>query len=214
MKRRDFSLALAGAGMALATSTHAQGGPVEGRDYLRLSTPAPTALAGTDKKVEVVEFFWYGCPACNAFEPYLESWAAKVPADVSFRRVHVGFSVPQQLHQKLFFTLERMGLLDKLHKRVFAAMHVQKLRLMNEADIVAWVKAQGVDEAEFTGLFRSMPVDSKGRQARALIDAYHVDGVPMIGVQGRYTTSGSMAGRGDRVLSVTDFLVQRARQGT
>ncbi len=213
MKRRDFSLALAGAGMALATTTRAQGGPVEGRDYMRLATPTATSLAGTDKKVEVVEFFWYGCPACNAFEPALESWKSKLPGDVLFRRVPVGFSVPHQMHQKLFYSLERMGQLDKLHQRIFAAMHVQKLRLMTEKDIVAWVKDQGVNADEFTGLFRSMAVDSKGRQARALTDAYRIDGVPSIGVQGRFFTSGSLAGRADRVLSVTDFLIQRARQG-
>jgi thiol:disulfide interchange protein DsbA len=214
MKRRDFSFALAGAGLSLAATTHAQGGPVEGREYLRLATPAATALAGTDKKVEVVEFFWYGCPGCNAFEPMLDSWVDKLPADVLFRRTPVGFSVPQQLHQKLFFTLERMGQLDKMHKRVFAAMHIQGQRLPTEKDIIAWAKAQGLNEAEFTGLFRSMSVDSKARQARALSDAYRIDGVPSIGVQGRFFTSGSLAGRADRVLSVTDFLIQRSRQGT
>jgi thiol:disulfide interchange protein DsbA len=213
MKRRDFSVGLAGAGLSLAGVARAQGGPAEGRDYLRLSTPAATALAGTGKKVEVVEFFWYGCPACNAFEPALESWVSKLPEDVLFRRVPVGFSVPHQVHQKLYYTLEHLGQLDKLHKRVFAAMHVQRLRLMTEKDIVAWAKDQGLNGEEFAGLFRSMTVDSKGRQARALSDAYRVDGVPSIGVQGRYFTSGSLAGRADRVLSVTDFLIQRARQG-
>ncbi len=213
MKRRDFSLALAGASMGLATTAGAQGGPVEGRDYLRLATPTTTALAGTDKKVEVVEFFWYGCPACNAFEPALESWVGKLPADVLFRRIPVGFSVPHQMHQKLFYALERMGQLDKLHARIFTAMHVQKLRMMTEKDIIAWVKDQGVNADEFAGQFRSMSVDSKGRQARALSDAYRIDGVPAIGVQGRFFTSGTLAGRADRVLSVTDFLIQRSRQG-
>jgi thiol:disulfide interchange protein DsbA len=107
-----------------------------------------------------------------------------------------------------------MGQLDKMHKRVFAAMHIQGQRLPTEKDIIAWAKAQGLNEAEFTGLFRSMSVDSKARQARALSDAYRIDGVPSIGVQGRFFTSGSLAGRADRVLSVTDFLIQRSRQGT
>jgi thiol:disulfide interchange protein DsbA len=213
MKRRDFSLALAGAGLGVSTLARAQGGPMQGRDYVRLSTPAATALAGSGKKVEVVEFFWYGCPACNAFEPALESWVSRLPDDVLFRRVPVGFSVPQQLHQKLHFTLERMGQLDKLHKRVFAAMHVQGNRMLTEKAVIDWAKEQGLNEAEFTGLFRSMPVDSRARQARALSDAYRIDGVPSIGVQGLYFTSGTLAGRADRVLQVTDFLLQRARQG-
>jgi thiol:disulfide interchange protein DsbA len=213
MKRRDFSLALAGTGLSLVTTLRAQGGPVEGRDYLRLATPTATSLAGTDKKVEVVEFFWYGCPACNAFEPALDSWVEQLPKDVLFRRIPVGFSVPQQMHQKLFFALERMGQLEKMHKRVFATMHVQRQRLMTEKEIFAWAKDQGLNVDEFSGLFRSMPVDSKSRQARALSDAYRIDGVPAIGVHGRFFTSGSLAGRADRVLSVTDFLIQRARQG-
>ncbi len=215
MKRRDFSLALAGAGLSLtaATTAQAQGGPVEGRDYRRLPAPAATTLAGTDKKVEVVEFFWYGCPACNAFEPALDGWVAKLSDDVLFRRIPVGFSVPQQLHQKLFFTLERMGQLDKMHKRVFAAMHVQGNRMMTEKAILSWADDQGLDDKAFSSLFRSMPVDSKARQSRALSDAYRIDGVPAIGVQGRFFTSGSLAGRADRVLQVTDFLIQRSRQG-
>lgn len=214
MKRRDFSLALAGTGLSLATPVWAQGGPVEGRDYLRLATPTATSLAGTDKKVEVVEFFWYGCPACNAFEPALDNWVDRLPKDVLFRRTPVGFSVPQQMHQRLFYTLERMGQLDKMHKRVFATMHVQRQRLMTEKEIFAWAKDQGLNVDEFSGLFRSMPVDSKGRQARALSDAYRIDGVPSIGVQGRFFLPSANVVRSYPVaLSSADFLIQRARQG-
>jgi thiol:disulfide interchange protein DsbA len=214
MKRRDFSRTLAGAGvgLALAGGAQAQGGPVEGRDYVRLSTPAPVTLPTADKKVEVLEFFWYGCPHCNAFEPALEAWIKRLPSDVSFRRVHVGFAVPHQTHQKIYYTLERMGLLDTLHRRVFAAMHLQNQRLLNEKDIVAWAVANGVNGDEFSAMFRSMVIDSKARQARSLTDAYKIDGVPAIGVQGRFFTSGTLAGSHERVLAVTDFLIQRSRQ--
>jgi thiol:disulfide interchange protein DsbA len=215
MKRRDFSVSLAAGGFGLAVlplAARAQGGPVEGRQYQRLASPAPVNLPDTSKKVEVVEFFWYGCPACNAFEPLLEAWTKRLPDDVLFRHVPVGFAVPHQLHQKLYYALERMGHLERLHRRIFAAMHQQGQRLLTERDIVAWVGSNGVDAQEFQGVFRSMAVDSRSRQARQLSDAYRIDGVPTIGVHGRFVTSGSMAGGFERSLMVTEFLIQRARQ--
>jgi len=215
MKRRDFSVSLAAGGLGLAAlpvAAQAQGGLVEGRQYQRLATPAPVSLPDATKKVEVVEFFWYGCPACNAFEPLLEAWSKRLPPDVVFRHVPVGFAVPHQLHQKLYYALERMGQLERLHRRIFAAIHQQGQRLQTERDIVAWVGANGVNAEEFQGIFRSMAVDSRSRQARQLSDAYKIDGVPTIGVHGRFLTSGSMAGGFERSLQVTEFLIQRARQ--
>jgi thiol:disulfide interchange protein DsbA len=216
MKRRDFSLTLAASGLGLALlpiASHAQGGPVEGRQYQRLAQPAAVNLPDASKKVEVLEFFWYGCPACNAFEPLLEAWAKRLPDDVLFRHVPVGFAVPHQMHQKLYYALERMGQLERLHRRIFAAMHQQGQRLLNERDIIAWVGANGVNAEEFTGIFRSMAVDSRSRQARQLSDAYKIDGVPTLGVHGRFTTSATLAGGFERSLQVADFLIQRARQG-
>jgi protein dithiol oxidoreductase (disulfide-forming) len=214
IQRRNFSLTLGGAalGWGLSGGAVAQGMPVEGRQYLRLTEPAPVGLTDPAKKVEVLEFFWYGCPACNAFEPMLEAWLKRLPADVGYRRIPVGFSVPHQMHQKMYFALERMGKADELHSRIFAAIHRQNQRLMTERDIIDWVGANGVDAQEFRGLYRSMPVDSRSRQARQLHDAYRIDGVPAIGVHGRFVTSPSMAGGFDRALPVTDFLIQRARQ--
>ena len=214
MKRRDFSRQLAGAGLGLATAglARAQGGPVEGQHYVRLSTPAPVALPTPAKKVEVVEFFWYGCPHCFNLEPLLESWAKRLPADVAFRQVPVGFSVPHQLHQKLYYALEEVGALPALHRRVFSALHQQNLRLNNEADIVAFVGANGVDAAAFTAAFKSFGVATKANRAKQLSEAYKIDGVPALGVQGRFYTSASLAGSHERALAVTDFLIQRARQ--
>jgi len=214
MKRRDFSRRLAGAGLGLATAglAQAQGGPVEGQHYVRLSTPAPVTLPTPDKKVEVVEFFWYGCPHCFNLEPLLESWAKRLPPDVAFRQVPVGFSVPHQLHQKLYYALEEVGALPALHRRVFSALHQQNLRLNNEADIVAFVGANGVDAAAFTAAFKSFGVATKANRAKQLSEAYKIDGVPALGVQGRFYTSGSLAGSHERALAVTDFLIQRARQ--
>src|SRR6218665_3853548 len=121
MKRRDFSAVLglsAVSGLALA-----QGAPVEGRHYQRLSQPLPTPPG----KVEVLEFFWYGCPHCFAFDPVLEAWVKQLPADVTFRRVHVGFRANIKLHQRLFYALEAMGKEAELHARVFNAFHRDRL---------------------------------------------------------------------------------------
>jgi thiol:disulfide interchange protein DsbA len=177
MKRREFSMQVAGAGLGLAGlgaagAARAQGAPVEGTHYVKLSQPAPVTLPTPDKKLEVVEFFWYGCPHCNAFEPQLEAWVKRLPADVVFRQVPVGFTARHQLSQKLFYALEDMGQLPALHKKIFAAIHVQNKRLNTEADMTAFVVANGVDGAKFTETFRSFGVNTKANRARQLSDAY------------------------------------------
>jgi thiol:disulfide interchange protein DsbA len=214
MKRRDFSIQLAGAGLgvALAGTARAQGGPVEGQQYVRLGTAAPVTLPA-GKKVEVVEFFWYECPHCNAFEPLLDGWAKRLPDDVAFRRVPVGFTARHVAAQKLFYTLEAMGKLEALHRKVFAAIHVQNQRLISESDMVAFVSANGVDGAKFSETFRSFDVATKSSKAKQLTDAYKIDGVPALGIQGRFFTSGALAGSHERALAVADFLIQRSRSG-
>ncbi len=212
MNRREFSIDLATAGLALAASplAWAQGGPVEGQQYTRMSQPvAVTAAAG---KVEVLEFFWYGCPHCNALEPTLEEWVKKLPADVAFRRVPVGFAAIHETHQKIFYALESMGQLPALHRKVFAAIHVNHARLDKEADIVAFMAANGVDGAKFGEAFKSFTVQTKARQAKLLAEAYKIDGVPTLAVGGRYITSGSQAGTNEQALHVVEFLVQRSRK--
>ena len=215
MKRRDFSKQLAGAGLGLAATglAQAQGGPVEGQHYVKLSTPAPVTLPSPDKKVEVVEFFWYGCPHCFTLEPMLESWAKRLPADVAYRQVPVGFAVPHQVHQKLFYALEDLGELPKMHRRVFNAIHQQNMRLNSEADIGNFVAANGVDRDKFVAAFKSFSVATKANRAKQLSEAYKIDGVPALGIQGRFYTSGSLAGSHERSLAVTDYLIQRARKG-
>jgi protein dithiol oxidoreductase (disulfide-forming) len=214
MKRRDFSMQLAAAGLGLAGvgSAQAQGGPVEGTHYVRLSQPAPVTLPSPDKKIEVVEFFWYECPHCNSFEPQLEAWAKRLAPDVYFRQVPVGFTARHQLTQKMFYALESMGQLQALHRKIFIAVHVQNKRLNNEADIVAFVTANGVDGAKFTEAFRSFAVNTQATKARQLSDAYKIDGVPALGINGRFFTSGALAGSHERALAVADFLIDRSRQ--
>ena len=193
----------------------ARPGPRPGRARRgpRLRAPADPGPHECQRKVEVVEFFGYWCPHCNAFEPSLDAWVRKLPAHVSFKRIPVAFQAAQEMHQRLYFALEAMGQVDAMHRKVFSAMHVQKMRLDKEADIVALVTANGVDAAKFTDTFKSFTVQTKVRQARQLAEAYKIDGVPTIGIQGRYFTSPSLTGGAERALAVADFLIERSRGG-
>jgi thiol:disulfide interchange protein DsbA len=213
MNRRDFSLQLASAGLALtavAAPARAQMGFTEGKEYMRLATPVPTAPGG---KIDVLEFFWYGCPHCNSFEPMLHAWSQKLPPDVGFRRVHVAFSALHETHAKIYYALEALGQVDAMHNKVFAAIHQQRKRLDKEADIAAFVGANGMDADKFMSTYKSFGVAAKVGQAKALTDGYKIDGVPSMGVNGRYFTSGSLAGGNDRTLAVADFLIERSRKG-
>ena len=211
MDRRRFAIRLAAAAVtpSLALSARAQGAPVEGRDYARLAQPLP--MPGTGK-VEVVEFFGYWCPHCNSFEPAIDAWSRKLPADVSFRRVPVAFSAPQEPYAKIYLALEALGQLDALHRKVFTAIHVQRQRLEKDAEITAFVTANGLDATKFMDTYKGFTVASKFKQARQLADAYKIDGVPTIGIHGRFFTSPSLVGSGEQALRVTDYLIQRAKQ--
>ena len=211
MDRRQFTqnLALTGVGLSLGATTWAQTPFTEGRDYVRLSTPVATSTPG---KIDVIEFFWYGCPHCNSFEPMLDAWVHKLPSDVAFRRVPVSFTAMHELHARMFYAIEALGLLETLHRRVFAAMHVQRKRLDKEADILAFVAEQGADRAKFADAMKSFGVATKMRQARSLSDGYKIDGVPALGVHGRFYTSGSLANGLERSLLVSDHLIQLARK--
>ncbi len=214
MKRRDFSLTAAAVvvpgliGMSPASAQAPR--PREGKDYLVLGKQAPTdAPTG---KVEVVEFFWYSCPHCNAFEPTLEAWVKNLPKDVSFKRVPVAFRDDFAPQQRLFYTLEALNKVDELHGRVFRAIHAERQSLTSDDAIIAWAEKQGLDKAKFTEAFRSFSVASKLRRATQLQDAYKVEGVPALGIAGRYYTDGSLAGSMERALAVTDVLLADARK--
>jgi thiol:disulfide interchange protein DsbA len=214
MKRRDFSaaaVAVVALGQGFVHHAHAQAvKPEAGADYLVLDKKA--AIEAPAGKVEVVEFFWYACPHCNAFEPKLEAWVKKIPADVAFRRVPVAFRDDMVPQQRLFYVLEAMGKLDEVHRKVFHAIHVEKQALNREDLITAWVDKQGVDKAKFAELYNSFAVSTKARKATQLQDAYRIEGVPSLGIAGRYLTSGDMAGTVDNALLVTDYLIAEARK--
>lgn len=215
MKRRDFS-GVCGAAVAASALymplVQAQAKPPEaGVDYLVLDKRAPVEAAAG--KIEVVEFFWYNCPHCNAFEPALEAWIKRLPKDVSVRRVPVSFRddfVPQQ---RLYYAIEAMGLTEKLHSKIFTAIHGEKLQL-NKSDAIAdWVAKQGVDKGKFLEQYNSFTVSTKATRATQLQNTYKVEGVPALGIAGRFYTDGTLAKNMDRGLLITDFLVSIVRTG-
>jgi thiol:disulfide interchange protein DsbA len=215
MQRRDFSKRIAattaGLGLAWQGVAQAQGAPREGTHYVRLGSPAPVNLPA-GKAVEVVEFFWYGCPHCYAFEPTLEAWVKRLPADVAFRQVPVGFMAPHQYHARLFYAMEELGVLPTLHRKVFNAIHQQGRRLNSDGDVAKFGKDNGVDGDRLVQAMKGFSVSTKATRAKQLTDAYKIDGVPAVGVHGRFYTAASLAGSHERAVQVADFLIQLARQ--
>jgi thiol:disulfide interchange protein DsbA len=215
MQRREFSFSAAAlaatSGFALPTMASAQAAAFkDGTDYLTLDKPA--AVEAPAGQVEVVEFFWYSCPHCNAFEPQLDAWSKKQPKDVVLKRTPIAFRPDFEPQQRLYYVLEAMGKVDELHKKVFYAIHIEKQALATPETITAWVAKQGVDKAKFTELYNSFSVSTKTRKATQLQNAFQVDGVPALGIAGRYYTSGSMVKSMDRALAVTDYLIAVARK--
>lgn len=216
MQRREFSLSAAsvaaaalGAGTLPAAAQAQARAFKDGADYLTLDKPAPTeAPAG---QVEVVEFFWYSCPHCNAFEPQFEAWIGKVPKDVSVRRVPVSFRPDFEPQQRLFYTLEGLGKVNELHKKVFYAIHVEKQPLNNADLVAAWAEKQGISKAKFVEMYNSFSVSTKVRKATQLQDSYKVEGVPSLGIAGRFYTSADLTQNMGRALQVTDYLIGQSR---
>lgn len=216
MKRRNFSLAavttaLSGGLPALATAQVLK--PQPGADYLALDKRVPVeAPAG---KIEVVEFFWYDCPHCNAFEPTLVAWMARLPNDVSVRRVPVGFRDGMVPQQRLYYALEALGVRERLHGKVFDAIHADK-QLPKGAvgtEIARWIATQGVDPDKFLATYNALEVGSRVARATQLQDQYGVQGVPALGVAGRFYTDGELARTMPRALQIVDYLVAEVRAG-
>jgi len=196
--------------LSLSGLAGAQGQKIEeGFDYRILPVAQPLETKG---KVEVIEFFWYGCPHCYDFEPELSSWVKRQPKDVVFRRVPVAFRDDFMPHSQLFYALEAMGKGDALNEKVMYAMHKENKRLLTENEIADWVASQGIDRNTFLATYRSFAVVSKARAAKQLTESYRIDGVPTIVMQGKYVTSPSIAGSKAKAIVVMDYLEEKIRK--
>jgi thiol:disulfide interchange protein DsbA len=183
--------------------------PEAGVDYSELRPPQPIEAAG---KVEVLEFFWYGCPHCYHLEPLLEKWVAGLPKDVAFRRVPAVFNDTWARDAAIYYTFEALGVLERVHRPFFDAIHKDRLNVGDPAARNAWLQKQGVDSKRFEDAFRSFGVQTKVRRARQLSIAYRIDGTPALAVQGRYTISAEQARTQPNMLAIADYLIGVARK--
>jgi thiol:disulfide interchange protein DsbA len=175
--------ALTALGLAPGTAAFAQKAPVEGTDYRVVTPPQPV---DTPNKIEVIEFFWYGCPHCNLVEPGFNDWAKRQGANVVVRRIPVAFSNAWMPHQRLYYTLEALGKEGELRPKVFHAIHVDK-NLLNTVDSMAdWAAKNGIDRTKFIETYNSFSVQAKVQRAAQIARAFGVDSVPTIGIDGKY----------------------------
>jgi thiol:disulfide interchange protein DsbA len=217
MKRRHFSLAAisAAAVTGLPLAAQAQGPvaikPVEGKDYLSLDKRVPTDVGAG--KIELIEFFWYSCPHCNAFEPQFVAWKKAAPKDVVVQRVPVRFRDDFEPQQRAYYVFESLNLLDTLHGKLFHAIHTERQSLNSAQALAAWADKNGLPEKKFLETYNSFGVASKARRATQLQDAFKVQGVPALGVAGRFYTDGSLTQTMDRALQVAEYLIGEVRRG-
>lgn len=182
-----------------------------GEHYERL-TPAQPTSSGPDQ-IEVAEVFWYACPHCYTFDPYLESWKENLPGDVSFVRIPVLWAGIHQLHARIYYTAETLNKLDEMHADIFREIHVNRNGLDNAAAIGSFFGNYGVDAATFDSTFESFAVYTKLQRADELARRYRISSVPTVIVNGKYTTSATMAGSYPILLEVIDELIAMERAG-
>lgn len=177
----------------------------EGTHYKKL----PPEQISSGEKVEVQEFFWYGCPHCYSFEPYLKTWEKTKPANVELVRVPAIFRPEWEVQARAYYALSNMGKIDELHEKFFRAINKDKQRLDKKELIADFVEKNGVDRKAFLAEYDSFSVDGMARKAKKKIKAYQIQGVPSIVVNGKYLTSGSMAGSYDNMLKITNYLIAK-----
>jgi thiol:disulfide interchange protein DsbA len=197
---------LAAAVLALAPAAAQQQAP-----FIELSPPLPTDSKG---KIEVVEFFWYECPHCYALEPLLETWVKKLPKDVEFRRIPATFNERWVISARVYYALEAMGLVDKLHRPLMDAIHKDRLRVTDERQLTEWLQSKGVDVAKFSATLKSFAVESRLKRAQSLVQGSRIDGVPALMVNGQYVVAAGAGGSEERMLAIADTLIDRSRKAS
>ncbi len=183
--------------------------PQAGHDFKPINPP----LASSKEKIEVIEFFSYGCPHCGDFHPLISLWAAKLPKDVSFRRVPVSFNRPEWARlSRLYFALEATGDLAKLDTAVFLAIHEQRIAFKTDEAIVAWAAGKGVDGKKLGDALASFSMQSKVQRADQEAAAARISGVPSLAVDGKFLVNNEAATNFDELLKLTDKVIAKARQ--
>jgi thiol:disulfide interchange protein DsbA len=201
MRIKRFISVIAGVAFALSAGA-VMGQIVAGKDYRLINPPQPVTSGA---KVELLEFFWYGCPHCNNLQPSLRAWLKHKPADVEFKRVPAVFQDSWVPLTKAYFTIEAMGLVDKLHQQVFAAIHEQKIRLQDPKVLFDWVGKHGVDPQKFADTYNSFAVQSRTKRAQEMTNNYEIPGTPALVVDGKYLTAPSLTLNPDHTINYDRF---------
>jgi len=170
-------------------------------------TLTPAQPTHNPDKIEVIEFFWYGCPHCLSFEPLLQQWLKTLPKNVEFIRQPAVFSELWGKHAKAYFTAEALGAVDKIHTDFFDAIQNKKQNLETEEQLAKFFVARGVNESEFHDAYNSFLVDAKMRQATTTASRYGITGVPAIVINGKYKTNGPVAGSHEKMIEVINQLI-------
>ena len=198
------------AGISFTAVSVARAELVEGRDYTVLPNPQPTH---SDNNIEVIEFFWYGCPHCYQLHPYIKAWLKGMPKDVSFRYVPAIFRPNWVPGAKIFYALEVLGTRDRLHDKVYDAIHLDKIDLNKEDVLFDWVAKQGMDRQKFINAYNSFSVQNQDvPRSMNMSKSYGLSGVPAVVVGGKYVTSGRMGSTPQDTIKIMDELIQKARK--
>lgn len=177
--------------------------------YIELKPAQPTQ---TGNKIEVVEVFWYGCPHCYSFEPFLEEWLKTKPEDVQLVRLPGVLNQGWIPHAKAYYTAEKLGMLDKTHRSLFDTIHKAKKQVFTDEQIRDFFVSHGISAEEFTRTYNSKEVEAKIRQAYFLARDYKLTGVPSLVINGKYVTSPSHAGSTEEAINVVNALIEKERQ--
>jgi thiol:disulfide interchange protein DsbA len=207
LRRRTLLIAL---GLAPLGGLAQPRQPAAGLDYSELKPGQPVEAQG---KIEVIEFFWYGCPHCYTLEPLLEKWIPTLPADVQFRRVPAVLNQGWATEAAAFYTFEALGVLERMHRPFFDAIHRDRVSTRDQAALADWLGKQGIDAKKYDQTLKSFGVQSKVRRAAQLSAAYRIDGTPALAVQGRYTVSAEQGRTQGGMLAIAEHLIGVARKG-
>ena len=208
IKQVLLTLSLMAFGLSCAAGDEAAKNYVAGTDYELILPPVRSV---DSDKIEVAEFFWYGCIHCYHFETLLEPWKKTLPEYVSFRGIPAVWAEQMTLHAKAYYTAEALGVLDTMHPVIFQAMNVDHKKLLSQAEIAALFTANGVSEADFNKAFNSFGVNSQVSQAVAMAKAAKLKGTPAMMVNGKYYISQQTAGSQADMLKVVNFLIEKER---
>lgn len=189
--------------IGLAVSAHADN-YAEGIEYLKVSQPTHTG-----DKIEVLEFFWYGCSHCYTFEPHVQKWLKTKPDNVEFVRVPAVFRPSWKVHGRTYYALEIMGITEEMHTKIFSAMHNKKLKLKTVEAMAKFLARQKVDKKKFLEAYNSFAVENMLRKAIKKLKNYKVQGVPAVAVNGKYYITGSTAGSYERLIDIVNHFIKK-----